>query len=451
VDVILERIKKHPEAGRLFDKASPLWVARAPGRLDVMGGIADYSGSLVLQRTIAEATFAAIQPTADALIEVVSVSAGRDVPPRTYRVPLEALSPGGSPLDYPEAQTLLRSRTENNWAAYVLGVFVVLMREVDASFPHGARILVFSEVPEGKGVASSAALEVAVMQAVTKAFNIGLTPEALATLCQKVENHVAGAPCGIMDQMTSACGEADSLLTLLCQPAELKPPVPVPAELALWGIDSGERHAVSGSDYRSVRTGAFMGLQLIQDWSGNTWHGYLANISPAQFAQEFMGRLPEQMAGAEFLARYTGTADSVTRVDPGKTYKIRHPTAHPVFENSRVATFRQLLLSPSSEEQRKRLGELMYESHGSYSECGLGSRGTDLIVDLVRREGASNGLYGARITGGGSGGTVAVIGRADAVDGVLRVTAEYENLTGHRPYVFARSSPGAARFGVVKV
>jgi L-arabinokinase len=164
-----------------------------------------------------------------------------------------------------------------------------------------------------------------------------------------------------------------------------------------------------------------------------------------------MGRLPEQMTGAEFLTRYSGTTDSVTTVIPDRTYKIRRPTAHPVFENERVARFRELLLSPPCEEQRILLGKLMYESHESYSDCGLGSRGTDLIVDLVRHEGPSNGLFGARITGGGSGGTVAVLGRSDATAAVSRVATEYERVTGRRPYVFARSSPGAARFGVVKV
>ena len=61
------------------------------------------------------------------------------------------------------------------------------------------------------------------MQAVTAAFGIDVEPREVALLCQKAENLVAGAPCGVMDQMTSACGEADSLLALLCQPAELQP------------------------------------------------------------------------------------------------------------------------------------------------------------------------------------------------------------------------------------
>jgi galactokinase len=85
---------------------------------------------------------------------------------------------------------------------------------------------------------------------------------------------------------------------------------------------------------------------------------------------------------------------------------------------------------------------LMYASHASYSACGLGSRGTDLLVQLVRAAGPAKGLYGARITGGGSGGTVAVVGSHDAYPAIHQVAAEYELATGHRPHIFAGSSPG---------
>jgi galactokinase len=118
-----------------------------------------------------------------------------------------------------------------------------------------------------------------------------------------------------------------------------------------------------------------------------------------------------------------------------------------VYEHHRVKVFRQLVLGPSSEEQRTMLGELMYQSHESYTACGLGSRGTDLIVSLVRAEGPSRGMYGARITGGGSGGTVAVLGRSDAYPAIARIVETYENIMGYRPYVFSASSDGAAKFG----
>jgi galactokinase len=420
-----------------FDTGVPLTVARAPGRLDVMGGIADYSGSLVLQKPIAEATFVAVQPAEGTAVRIFSQNQKIITGERRcdWRI---------SPLDYEEARRAFRN--DNHWAAYVAGVFIVLMRERGVSFPGGANILISSSVPEGKGVASSAALEVATMQAVAGAFQLSVEPRDIALLCQKAENLVAGAPCGVMDQMTSVCGEAGSLLALLCQPAELQPPVRVPGEISFWGIDSGERHAVSGSDYASVRTGAFMGYRMMCA-DGDRWNGYLANMSPDEFEREFRARLPEEMPGAAFLDQYGGTSDTVTQVFPDRMYKVRQAAAHPVYEHHRVRAFRDLLSGGRGEEQWTALGELMYESHASYSACGLGSRGTDLIVRLVHEEGADNGLYGARITGGGSGGTVAVVGRADAGAAIARIAEEYESKIGHRPYIFSGSSDAAASFG----
>ena len=89
----------------------------------------------------------------------------------------------------------------------------------------------------------------------------------------------------------------------------------------------------------------------------------------------------------------------------------------------------------------------MYASHASYSACGLGSDGTDLLVDLARAAGAAAGIYGAKITGGGSGGTVAILAREDAADRVRRIAAEYAERTGREPYVFEGTSDGAAITG----
>jgi galactokinase len=421
------------KARGLFEPGAPLSVARAPGRLDVMGGIADYSGSLVLQRPIAEATLAACQLTDRPVIEMIST----DRKPVT--VPLHTLAPNGEAKSYQAAQECLNRVKEHRWASYVAGIFVVLMRERNVSFKEGARIVISSTVPAGKGVASSAALEVATMQSACAAFNIRVDPYDMALLCQKAENLVAGAPCGVMDQMASVFGEADALMALLCQPAQLQPSLRIPEEIAFWGVDSGERHSVGGSDYASVRTGAFMGRRLIAEWEPAV-DEYLANISPDHFEREFLHRLPEQMSGKAFLSRYSGTADTVTTVHSDRKYKIRQPTAHPIYEHHRVQAFRELLSSPLHEQSLIQLGDLMYQSHTSYSACGLGSRGTDLIVNLVRAEGPAHGLYGARITGGGSGGTVAILGRSDAGPAVERLVEAYSNATGYRPYVFSGSS-----------
>ena len=128
--------------------------------------------------------------------------------------------------------------------------------------------MISSQIPIGKGVSSSAALEVAAMQAVCAAFEIRVEPRQLALLCQKVENTIVGAACGVMDQITANCGVENSLIALLCQPAEIQGTVPIPETMEFWGIDSGVRHAVAGSDYTSVRIGAFMGYRIIADLAG---------------------------------------------------------------------------------------------------------------------------------------------------------------------------------------
>jgi L-arabinokinase len=207
-----------------------------------MGGIADYSGSLVLQRPIAEATFAALQLSDQPTIEIRSLRHDANAQTRNFRVSFSMLAPDGEPVPYTQAQEFVPKDSDNHWAAYIVGAFVVLMREHGVRFSTGARILIASSVPEGKGVASSAALEVSSMQAIVSAFGIPLDPHAMALLCQKVENLVADAPCGVMDQMTAALGKDDSLLALLCQPAELQAPVRTPREIAFWGLDSGVRH-----------------------------------------------------------------------------------------------------------------------------------------------------------------------------------------------------------------
>jgi L-arabinokinase len=270
-----------------------------------------------------------------------------------------------------------------------------------------------------------------------------------------------------MDQMTATLGRKDELLELLCQPAEVRGYARIPDELAVWGIDSGIRHQVSGADYTSVRTAAFMGYRIIAEEAGLEahptetpdpvrmddphWHGYLANVTPAEFQRRFAAELPESMRGDEFLRRYAGTTDPVTRVLPEVDYPVLAATAHPIDEHDRVTRFARLLGERRGAETWQALGELMYGSHASYSRCGLGSDGTDDLVRRVRDRGPTAGLFGAKITGGGCGGTVAVLGRADAGDVAQALAEQYARDSGHDPTVFAGSSDGAAATGCLRL
>jgi L-arabinokinase len=357
------------------------------------------------------------------------------------------------------------SRDDIHWASYIAGIFTLLESESGIEFEHGAHILIDSQVPIGKGVSSSAAIEVATMHALCAAFGITLGPLELARLCQRVENLIVGAACGVMDQVASNCGRENSLLSLLCQPAEIIGYIPIPQEIEFWGIDSGVRHAVSGSDYTSVRIGAFMGYRIIADLAGlktqkidsglvtiddPLWHGHLANITPDEYQREFASRLPKTINGADFLAKYVGTTDTVTRIDPHKTYAVNAPTEHGIYENFRVNEFESLLQKLSSERDLEGLGHLMLASHESYRACGLTEHGTERLVELVSA-GRDQGLYGARITGGGSGGTVVVLAKAGGREVIEKLSAKYQSETGRQPYIFHGSSCGAADFGQLRL
>jgi L-arabinokinase len=266
-----------------------------------------------------------------------------------------------------------------------------------------------------------------------------------------------------MDQMTSACGESDRLLRLRCQPGTIEGYSEVPRGFRFYGIDSGVRHAVTGADYGTVRAAAFMGYRMIADAAGLAsrrdgarvvvddprWNGYLANVAPREYEERYRDRLPERMSGAEFLERYHGTTDRVTRVDADRSYPVQSATAHPIYEQARVERFAELLdglaTTPGAAIE---LGRLMYDSHASYSACGLGSDGTDRLVEMVAAAGASSGLYGAKITGGGSGGTVAILATDAAETTVRDIAARYAAESRRVAEVFAESGPGAAQIGV---
>ena len=151
----------------------------------------------------------------------------------------------------------------------------------------GLRVLVSSEVPEGKGLASSAAIGVAVLQAVAACLDRAPEPRRLALLGQRAEQLLAGAPCGSMDQLTAAYGERGHLLLLLCRPAEIVRSIPLPPPLEVWGIDSGIPHAVAGAAYRRARCAAFMGKALL-----GCQHDYLTELDPSEVDAEL---LPESL------------------------------------------------------------------------------------------------------------------------------------------------------------
>ena len=202
LDAIAQGPQRAQRRRHVFDPATPIFVARAPGRLDVMGGIADYSGALVLQMPIAEATIVALQFHSQAdpssAPQIRATSLGDDAGGRGsgFVMPVSDLfsGDGGSATELSNLHSYFARLPDNSkWAAYVIGVLGVLAHEPETSDSikncGGCSILVTSSVPEGKGVSSSAAVEVATMMATLGALDMSLAPsERVAQLCQRVEN-----------------------------------------------------------------------------------------------------------------------------------------------------------------------------------------------------------------------------------------------------------------------
>ncbi len=443
-----------------FEAGSPVYIGRSPGRLDLMGGNVDYTGGLVFEATIQEATWAAVQLRSDQRICFWN-------PQMAERGWSDWVEFGFDELtDEESVRRLANEVPSHRWTAYVLGIFYLLRRQYPAAVNSGANVYISSEVPLNKGVSSSAAIEVAVMKPAARAYGIDLRGIELAEACQWVENVIAESACGIMDQAAAVLGDEGYVLPLLCQPCQVRPLVRLPAELKCWAIDSGVSHAVTGIEYEAARAGAFMGYKLICDWEGlevrpdsgsriprftdPRWRGYVSEIAPSLFRSKYETRLPEAITGAEFLRDGQFHIDPFTPLRPDACYRVRNCTRYAVEENHRIQLFVELARgATASEDARRLMGDLMYQSHYSYTECGLGNEATDLVVDLVREAGAEQGLYGAKVTGGGAGGTVAILAHNDSEEAFRRVVRRYAEIRQMDPYVFDGSSMGADRFGVV--
>ncbi|HEX3726817.1 MAG TPA: galactokinase family protein [Pirellulales bacterium] len=449
--------------GDVFASDAPIFIARAPGRLDLMGGNDDYTGGMVFEATIREATWAAAQARHDRTIVLVNPQMQDHGWQARVEISLDELT------DEACVRAIVNREPSVRWTAYVLGVLFWLKQNAPALVTRGVTILLRSDVPLNKGVSSSAAVEVATLKAAAKVFGSELAGIELAEACQWAENVIAESACGIMDQIAVVLGDEGYVLPLVCQPCLPRPLVRLSAGLICWGIDSGVSHQVSGLEYEAARAAAFMGYKLICDregieitfderakiprWTDPRFNGYLANLPPSLY-RAYEDHLPDELSGSEYLRICEVHVDPFTQARPAATYRIRACTRYAVEENHRVQLFGELARGMNDGftiDGATLLGELMYQSHAAYSETGLGCDKTDLIVELAREQGPSRGIFGAKITGGGGGGTVAVLGASDATDALTRIVDRYREQTGIDPYVFRGSSPGADRFGIVEL
>lgn len=449
----------------VFDRGE-ITVVRVPARLDVMGGIADYSGANVCQLPLAHGAVTGIQKRRDRRIRVVSAGIEEHGYSREVEMRVDDLYRGARLRTYPDVHALLGRDPHCAWAAYLVGALFVLLKEGKLPRPkHGLNIGMLSNVPMNVGIGSSATVEVSVLYALDQLLGLGLAGVDLGRLGQMAENRVVGAPCGIMDQLVVACGRADHLLRIFCQPDIVCGSVDVPDFCAFAGINSKVKHSVGGDKYASTRVATFMGRKIIFDRvrragglkrGEQPFDGYLCNIGVDDYAGLYRDWLPARMTGAAFLGKYKTTEDPVATVDPERTYYVESRTSHPIHETERVRRFISRLTNARLTGDPRFLvqaGELMYGSHWSYaSRCGQSCRETDFLVAAARKLGVRAGVYGAKITGGGSGGTVAILAAKDKLKGAVeRIVDAYGKAFGLEADVFVGSSPGACEFGSTKM
>jgi galactokinase len=451
---LLARPNSDPTGLAGFFNSGEIWVTRAPARLDVLGGIADYSGAHVCEAVLDRGMLLALQPRTDRTLRIRTMQLGKRSLPVETRIPLDYLGSGEAPGGYAELRELCHANPLAAWAAYIGGSIFTLLREENVPLPFGFSLLLLSAVPMNVGIGSSAAVETGTLVCLDAYLGLGLEPARIARLGQMAENHVVGAPCGIMDQIAVTSGRRGKLTHILCRPGQIVGEVEIPPDCGFVGINSMVRHSVAGAAYGDVRIGAFMGRKILNEFraaNGRAPLNYLTELSVAEFQAEYQQWLPESLLGSEFLARYRTHDDPVTTIQPDATYRVAGPTRHPVEENDRVLRFIEALQAASRGQEQARVtaGELMYGAHESYrSNCHLSTPEVDFLVDAVRARGAQCGLYGAKITGGGAGGTVAVFGsKAGLAEHIPHIAEEFARRVGARPDVFEGMSPGAVEFG----
>ncbi|MFE1308771.1 galactokinase [Streptomyces sp. NPDC058755] len=367
--------------------AEPEGVWAAPGRVNLIGEHTDYNDGFVMPFALPHQATAAVSRRTDGVLRLHSA----DVQGGVVELRLDSLAPQSDP----------------NWTAYPAGV-VWALRE--AGHPvTGADVHLSSTVPTGAGLSSSASLEVVIALALADLYDLGLQRWQLARLCQRAENVYVGAPTGIMDQTASACCESGHALFLDTRDlSQQQIPFDLAAEgLRLLVVDTQVKHAHSGGEYGKRRAGCEKGAALLGV-------NALRDIAYADLDRA--------------LARL-GDEDEVIRL-------VRHV----VTEDQRVERVVSLLRAGET----RAIGPVLTEGHASLrDDFRISCPELDLVVDAA----LANGALGARMTGGGFGGSAIVLAEATDVDTLAKAVEEAFTVAGFTaPRVFeAVPSAGARR------
>jgi galactokinase len=348
----------------------------APGRVNLIGEHTDYSGGLVLPAAI------------ELGIRLEAEPADR----------IELRSDAGPPIDLAADG----SEAGEGWGRYVAAVAA----ELDAlgRRPVGLAGSVTSDLPQGAGLSSSAALEVVAGIALCAVADFRLDALALAQAGQRAELRAVGVPCGIMDQAVSLLGVAGH--AVLLDTATLRhEPVPLPTGHVLLVVDSGVSHALEGGEYAQRR----------------------AELERATGGAD-VGDLSAEDAERLIVARC---------IDDVAARRLRHV----VGENARVREVVEALRADPPDLDA--VGRLFRAGHDSLRDLfEISTPELDLLVDLAYEHGA----VAARMTGGGFGGSIVALVATDRADEIAAaVGAAYRARTGIDPRAFSTLAAQGAR------
>jgi galactokinase len=365
-------------------------VSRAPGRVNLIGEHTDYNDGFVMPAALEFATLTAAAPRPDRRLRVYSMTMDEkrdfdlDSPPRAGNA---------------------------DWSDYVIGV--ALMLEKSGRRLSGADLVIFTDVPIGSGLSSSAALEVSSAHALITAAGLKFDAIETAKLCQRAENDFVGMRCGVMDQYISCCGVAGHALLIDCRTLSSRN-VAVPPNLRLLVANSLVRHQHAGGEYNARRAACEEGVRLLSRHLGPI--KALRDVTSEQLSQQ-RSKLPDL---------------------------VYRRCRHIVTENARVLEAERALHAGDF----LACGRAMNASHASMrDDFEITCPEIDALVGLAQ---AIDGVYGSRMTGGGFGGCTVSLVEADAVDRVSQVMIDgYRVATGLKAEIFACApSDGAGLIAV---
>ncbi|GGK69007.1 galactokinase [Streptomyces flaveus] len=367
--------------------SAPEGVWAAPGRVNLIGEHTDYNDGFVMPFALPHTTVAAVSRRTDGVLRLHSA----DVEDGVVELRVDEIAP----------------RSDTGWTAYPAGV-VWALREAGHAVT-GADIHLASTVPTGAGLSSSAALEVVTALALDELYELGIERPQLARLCQRAENMYVGAPTGIMDQTASACCEDGHALFLDTRDlAQQQIPFDLAAEgMRLLVVDTRVKHAHSDGEYGKRRAGCEKGAAL------------LGVTALRDVAYDELDAALERLGDEE---------------------EVRRLVRHIVTENHRVERVVSLLKAGDT----RAIGPVLNEGHASLrDDFRISCAELDLVVDTA----LSAGALGARMTGGGFGGSAIVLVEAVDAETVTKAVEEAFAAAGYTaPRVFtAIPSAGARR------